>query len=147
MDKHPDSKNEWYDDGFIRTLLKIVAWNVKLLAVLMLGIILWATLDVIYHLLREIWYSPTTFFNIDDLIGILGTFLGVLIAIEVFLNIIFYLRRDEVHVPLVIATALTAVARKVIIFDYAKNEPLVIFGVAAVIFALGITYWLVAIKK
>ncbi len=41
-----------------------------------------------------------------------------LIAIEIFLNIVLYLRDDVLHVKLVLATALMAIARKVIVLDY-----------------------------
>lgn len=133
-------------DGSIKLLLKIVAWNVKFLAFLMVFVIIWASADVVFHLGWEIVNSPTNFFNIDDLIGILGSFLAVLIAIEIFLNIIFYLKEDEIHVPLVVATALTAISRKVIIFDYSKVAPLSLLGIAAIILALGVTYWLITVK-
>jgi uncharacterized membrane protein (DUF373 family) len=45
-------------------------------------------------------------------------------------------------VRLVVATALIAIARKVIILDFEKIEPLYIFATAAVVLALGIVYWL-----
>ena len=83
----------------------------------------------------------------ETLIATLGNFLVVLIAIEIYLNIIFYLKQDAIHVPLVIATALTAVARKVIIFDYNSVSALHILGAACVIFALGLTYWLITKKE
>jgi uncharacterized membrane protein (DUF373 family) len=133
-------------DPSIQFMLKVVAWNVKFLAFLMVLVIIWASADVLYHLIWEVFNSTTNFFNIDDLIGILGSFLAVLIAIEIFLNIVFYLKEDEIHVPLVIATALTAISRKIIIFDYTKVAPLMLLSVAAVIFALGVTYWLVTVK-
>jgi uncharacterized membrane protein (DUF373 family) len=44
----------------------------------------------------------------------------------------------------VIATALMAIARKVIIFDYNEVEASYIFGTALVVLALGITYWLIS---
>ena len=46
---------------------------------------------------------------------ILGDLLTVLIALEVLQNITSYLRRHVVQIELVLVTALTAVARKVIV--------------------------------
>jgi len=40
-----------------------------------------------------------------------------------------------------------AIARKVIIFDFEKITPDYIYGSAAVILALGITYWLITKKN
>jgi uncharacterized membrane protein (DUF373 family) len=50
------------------------------------------------------------------------------------------------HVKLVLATALMAIARKVIVLDYKTLEPEYIWATAAVVFSLSIGYWLVARK-
>jgi uncharacterized membrane protein (DUF373 family) len=39
-----------------------------------------------------------------------------------------------------------AISRKVIIFDYKELTPMYILATAAVVLALGITYWLVSLK-
>jgi uncharacterized membrane protein (DUF373 family) len=73
--------------------------------------------------------------------------MATLIAIEIFLNIVLYLRDDVLHVKLVLATALMAIARKVIVLDYKELEPGYIWATAAVVFALSIGYWLVVKKS
>ena len=55
-----------------------------------------------------------------------------------------YLKTDVIPVRLVVATALMAISRKVIIFDFEKITPPFILGTATVVFALGITYWLIS---
>ena len=60
----------------------------------------------------------------DGLIRILGDLLTVLIALEVLQNITSYLRRHVVQIELVLVTALTAVARKVIVLPAgSENKP------------------------
>lgn len=130
-------------DPLIHFLNKIVVYSVKCLAILMVIVILWSLVDVAIHMYRQITASFQSAYNIDNLISIFGVVLAVLIGIEIFLNIIFYLKRDAVHVPLVLATALTAVARKVIVLDYNTTNPNYIFATAAAILAVGVTYWLV----
>jgi len=49
-------------------------------------------------------------------------------------------------VRLVVATALMAISRKVIIFDFEKISPLFVLATGAVVLALGITYWLISKK-
>lgn len=44
---------------------------------------------------------------------------------------------------LVVATALMAIARKVIVFDFNKISSEHVMATGAVILALGITYWLI----
>ena len=85
--------------------------------------------------------------DIDDILTIFGAFLAVLIAIEIFVNIILYLRKDIGHLRLVIATALMAISRKVIILDYDKISDWHMFGMGAIILALGLAYWLIASSR
>jgi uncharacterized membrane protein (DUF373 family) len=82
--------------------------------------------------------------KITDILDIFGAFLAVLIAIEIFLNITLYLREDVIHVKLVVATALMAIARKVIVFDFSVIGHEHVIATGAVVLALGITYWLIA---
>lgn len=130
-------------DKFIRGLNHIVVFSVKLLALAMTFAIIWSLLDVFIHLYKQYTLSFSTFFSAESLFSVLGSFLAVLITIEIYMNIIFYLQKDAIHVPLVLATALTAVARKVIILDYNNADYLYILSIAAAIFSLGISYWLV----
>lgn len=57
-----------------------------------------------------------------------------------------YLSTNVIPVRLVIATALMAIARKVIIFDFETITPPYIYGTSAVVLALGVTYWLITKK-
>ena len=74
-----------------------------------------------------------------------GAFMAVLIAIEIFVNITIYLREDVIHVKIVMATALMAIARKIIILDVDKIEPTYLWGLASIVFAMSIGYWLVVV--
>jgi len=69
--------------------------------------------------------------------------MAVLIAIEIFINITSYLRDDVIHVKIVLATALMAIARKVIVLDFEATEPLYVFATATVLVAAAVAYFLV----
>lgn len=138
-----ESLVEKSNDPLIQFLNKTVVFSVKILAVMMVIVIWLALVSVAVHLFERMIAKPFSLFDVETLITTLGDFLAVLIAIEIFLNIVFYLKKDAVHVPLVLATALTAVARKVIILDYSAATWDHLTATAAVIFAVGITYWLV----
>ena len=147
MDNTPkDSLVQETHDPLIRFLSQSVVVCVKILAILMVLVIWMSLIDVFVHLYQHLTVALTSFFNTDVLLSTLGDFLAVLIAIEIFLNIIFYLKKDAIHVPLVLATALTAVARKVIVQDYKVIDANHIYALAAVIFAVGLVYWLVTKK-
>ena len=71
----------------------------------------------------------------------------VLIAIEIYSNVTLYLTANVIHVKLVVATALMAVARKVITLDDKNLEASYFLGYAALGLAFGVTYWLISRKK
>lgn len=133
-------------DPLIRFLHRIIKQAVRMLAILMVFVILWGIGDVIYVLYQRLTEPPFLLLNIGDILTTFGSFLAVLIAIEIFINITLYLRDDVIHVKLVIATALMAIARKVIVFDYRDLEFKYVWSTAALVLALGITYWLISRK-
>lgn len=129
-----------HEDPTIRFLHRIIRIAAKILAVLMVLVIVWGIGDVIYVLYQRLIEPPFLLLQIDDLLATFGAFLAVLIAIEIFINISMYLSSNVIPVRLVIATALMAIARKVIIFDFDEITAEFVYGTAAVVLALGITY-------
>ena len=132
-----------YEDRTICYLPRIIRFAVRGLAILMVMVIVWGIGDVLYVLYQRVTAPPFLLLQIDDLLATFGAFLAVLIAIEIFINIRMYLSTNIIPVRLVIATALMAIARKVIIFDYEQITPPYIYGTAAVVLSLGVTYWLI----
>lgn len=141
------SLQEIHEDRTINFLQKIIRGAVKILAVLMVFVIVWGIGDVIFVLYQRLTESPNFLLNISDILSTFGAFLAVLIAIEIFVNISMYLSTNVIHVRLVLATALMAIARKVIVFDYDEITPPYIYGTAAVVLALGLTYWLITKRE
>lgn len=135
-----------HEDPFIEKLHVIIRLAVKILAILMVLVIVWGIGDVLYVLYQRILEPPMFLLSINDILATFGAFLAVLIAIEIFINITMYLKTDVIPVRLVVATALMAISRKVIIFDFEKITPPFIIGTAAVVLALGVTYWLISKK-
>jgi uncharacterized membrane protein (DUF373 family) len=113
----------------------------------MVLVILWGVVDVVWMLYNRLVAPPFLLLDISDILAVFGAFLAVLIAIEIFVNITLYLREDVIHVKLVVATALMAVARKVIVFDYKDLQPEYVWATAALVLALGLTYWLISNKE
>lgn len=144
MRKHDELPTE-YDDPLIAFLHKLIKIAVKILAILMVFVIFWGVGDVLYVLYQNLMAPPFMLLNITDILKTFAAFLAVLIAIEIYQNIVMYLRTDVLAIKLVVATALMAIARKVIIIDFKDLEPMYIFATATVVLALGITYYLVGI--
>ena len=77
--------------------------------------------------------------------AIFGMIFTVLIALEFNHSLLGVLEREEniVQVKTVVLIALLALARKFIILDATKTEPMTIVGLAAAVLALGAVYWFV----
>jgi uncharacterized membrane protein (DUF373 family) len=130
-------------EPLIQQLRLIIRFAVRLLAVLMTLVILWGVLDVAWVLYGRLMDEPFMMLTISDILDTFGAFMAVLIAIEIFINITIYLREDVIHVKIVMATALMAIARKVIILDFSKISPDYIWATAGVVLAMSVGYWLV----
>ncbi|TVQ91209.1 MAG: hypothetical protein EA400_05105 [Chromatiaceae bacterium] len=125
-------------------LLRLLHWILRMaayaLAITMVVVILEGVASVVMtvykHLVSEPW------FIIPNIVQTFGAFLAVLIAYEIFANITLYIRTDVFPLKLVLATAMMAVARKIIVMDdYAQGE---LIGMGALLLGLGLAYWLVA---
>lgn len=132
-----------HEDSTVRMMHRVIRFAVKILAVLMVLVIVWGIGDVFYVLYQRLTAPPFMLLQINDILATFGAFLAVLIAIEIFINISMYLSTNVIPVRLVVATALMAISRKVIIFDFERITPPFLYGTAAVVMALGITYWLI----
>jgi uncharacterized membrane protein (DUF373 family) len=132
-----------YHDPFIRVLHRVIRVCVRMLAVLMVVVILLGVIDVCYHLYDSLKEPPIALLTVSEIFEIFGAFMVVLIAIEIFINIRLYLGSNTLPIRLVIATALMAIARKVIVLDITQIDASYVFAIGAVTLALAITYWLV----
>ncbi len=139
--------DEQHNEPFLNFLHSFIRGGVRILSILMVLVIFWGIGDVVWLIIQKLQQPPLFILKINDLLAIFGAFLAVLIAIEIYENITLYLRKDIIHVQLVVATALMAVARKVIVFDYKELKSEYVWASAAVILALGVTYWLISNKN
>lgn len=127
----------------MQTLHKAIIAMVNALAILMVLVIFIGVWDVVYVIYDKILTATNFHISVSDILQTFGAFMAVLIAIEIFVNITLYLRTDVIPVKLVVATALMAICRKIIIFDYKELSPQYIYASGVVVVALGLTYWLV----
>ena len=136
-------KNIQKDDRFLWLLRSIIHYSLKTLGLLMIVVIISGVVDVAWTIYQRLVAPPVFILTIGDVLATFGAFMVVLIAIEIFQNIILYLRDDVIHVKIVISTALMAIARKVIILDYDTLEPMHIWATGLVLIATGVTYYLI----
>ncbi|HEY9751629.1 MAG TPA: phosphate-starvation-inducible PsiE family protein [Coleofasciculaceae cyanobacterium] len=135
------------DDYFLHHLEQIEGLVSKVLSVAMVLVILAAVYDLSIYLIKDFILPeisrPTFGQFTNGLFNVFGLFLNVLIALEILENITAYLKKHVIQVELVIVTSLIAVARKIIILDLERKGPLDLIALAAAIFALASSYWII----
>lgn len=130
------------DDNFLLQLKRVETLVSKVLSLAMVGVLLVLVADLCIILGGELFKEPYGFFS-TTLIEVFGLFLNVLIALEILENITAYLKKHVIQVELVIATSLTAVARKIIIFDIKTTPASYLIGLAVAVAGLAFSYWIV----
>ncbi|MBD2176214.1 phosphate-starvation-inducible PsiE family protein [Pseudanabaena sp. FACHB-1998] len=129
------------DESFLKAISKIENFVSKILAITLVFVIFIALLDLLKLLTVDLFFTDPKGVFTAPLLKIFGMFLNVLIALELMENVTAYLRQHVIQLELVIITALTAVARKIVIFDSKSEGDLT--GLAIAVLSLSISYWIV----
>jgi uncharacterized membrane protein (DUF373 family) len=111
------------------------------MAIALIFVIFIALFDLLRLLTYDLFFTDPKLVFTVPLLKIFGMFLNVLIALELMENITAYLRQHVIQLELVVITALTAVARKIVIFDSKADGDLT--GLAVAVLSLSISYWIV----
>ena len=128
----------------IKKFQKIV---ILVLVVLMAVVLLLSTVELAWVIIKDIITPPLFLLEINELLEIFGLFMLVLIGIELLDTIAkTYMDETADHAQIVMAVAIIAISRKVIILDVKDLSGLALVGIAAVILALSIGYYLIKKK-
>ncbi|MGD9372900.1 MAG: phosphate-starvation-inducible PsiE family protein [Desulfobacterales bacterium] len=126
--------------AFLKIFEQVIV--VSLIAMMVIVVVL-ATIELGWIIIRDIITHPIILLEIDELLEIFGFFLLVLIGIELLETIKAYLATNVIHVEIVLEVALIAIARKVIILDIDKYESLTLVGIAALISAVALAFFVI----
>lgn len=124
----------------VKTIEKFI---IKTLIGLMSLLLIIATVQLGYMVIKSIIQSDVFILDLDVLMDLFGVFLLVLIGIELLDTIKVYFKKHDIHVEVVMLVALIAIARKIILMDFSKYTGLEILGVAAVTIALALGYYFI----
>lgn len=113
------------------------------LIVLMSGVLILATVELGYYLVKSVVGSDWALIDLDQLMDLFGVFMLVLIGIELLDTIKVYLKENVVHVEVVVLVAIIAVARKVVVLKIENIEGLTVIGIAFIIVALAVAYYFI----
>ena len=109
---------------------------------MMVVVVFLGTVELAVILVEQMLNPPRwILLSIDEMLKIFGFFLMILIGLELMEVIKVYLVEESVHVEVVFLVAIIAMTRKVIILDVKSSAPLTLIGVAAIILALSVGYY------
>jgi len=132
----------------IDTIKKFERMLILALVVMMALVLLLATIELGWIIAKDIVSPPMLLLEIDELLEIFGLFMLVLIGIELLETIVkTYLHQSTDHARIVMAVAIIAIARKVIILDVKESSGLMLLGLAALVLALCVGYFLIKCKR
>ncbi len=125
---------------------KIEKYITMFLLGLMGIVVIAATAEIAHEVVTDLIQPPGFFLDVSELLDTFGLFLLVLIGLELMATMHTYLSEHTINVEMMFLVALTAVARKVVILDTVKTEPVVVFGVGFLILALSTGFFLIRKK-
>lgn len=131
------------DQRFLRSIDSYEQGVAKVLAILVCLVIAASTLQLIVSVGLSVLDWQTNWLD-GQLMVLLDRLLLILIALEVLQNLTAYLRDHLVQIELVLLTALTAVARKVIVMPQHNDvQPWQLASLGFIVVAISAAYWLV----
>jgi uncharacterized membrane protein (DUF373 family) len=137
-----NSPGDQSGDQSLDTVIRIIQKFVVLALCGMLAVVvILSTLHLGVLIVQEVWAPPRFLIRVQGLLEIFGYFLLVLIGVELLETLKAYLKKDVIHVRVVLEVALIAMARKVIIEEPNSVPSLTLLGIAALILALGIAFY------
>ena len=133
----------WQDATYLELIDRSEQSLAKLLGLVLLVVLVAGTVQLTIGVTAAVLKPDTPWLG-SKINAVLGDLLTLLIAVEVLQNVTSYLRRHVVQIELVLLTAMTAVARKVIVLPPgAENKPELLGGLGIAVLALAAAFWLV----
>jgi uncharacterized membrane protein (DUF373 family) len=114
---------------------------VAALILMMSAVILLSVGELGWILVKDVISPPVLILEIDELLELFGFFLLVLIGIELLETIKHYYTDGKIELTVIFTVALIALARKIIILEPEKYEPMTLLGLGVMILALVCGYW------
>lgn len=136
-------RRAWQDANYLQLVDRSEQSLAKLLGIVLLVVLVAGTVQLTSVVIVAVLQPDTPWLG-SKMNAVLGDLLTLLIAVEVLQNVTSYLRRHVVQIELVLLTAMTAVARKVIVLPPgAESKPALLGGLGIAVLALAGAFWLV----
>ncbi len=123
-------------------LIKYFEKVVTLVLILFMAVVVILSLyELGLILYKDIMTPPLGVLEINELIELFGFFLIVMIGVELLETMKDFLVYGHIRLNVIMAVALLAIGRKIIILDIEKYDPTTLIGLGIIILALVVGYW------
>lgn len=132
------------NEGILRFAARAERLILVALLLMLLVVVAVGALELVFTIAATLLRPSSweSIYGTEALFRIFEFFFVVLIGVELLETVRMYLEEDVIHVEIVLLVAITAVARKVIVLDLSKYEPLAIVGLALLAVSLCGGYFL-----
>ena len=128
--------------------LKKFEYVINTALLIMMGlVVLLATIDLGWVIVKDILTPPVLLLDVNELLELFGAFLLVLIGMELLSMVKGYIAKKTIHVEVALVVSIIAIARKVVILEPKEMDGLTLLGIAAIIFALTLGYYLLKLAS
>ncbi|MFH1639856.1 MAG: phosphate-starvation-inducible PsiE family protein [Chloroflexota bacterium] len=118
--------------------------GVAMILILILSVVTILSIPSLVILIREELLAPPVWvITVEKIRSVLDLVLWILIIIELTDSIRVYLEEQGLHLETILSLSMVAIARKIIAVRLRDYEPVMVLGMAALVVALGITFYLV----
>jgi len=131
----------------IQHLKQFERFIVAALILMMAVVILLSVGELAWILVQDVVSPPLLILEIDELLELFGLFLLVLIGLELLETIKNYYIEGKIELTVIFTVALIALARKIIILEPDKYDPMTLVGLGIMILALVCGYWVTVTLK
>ncbi len=117
------------------------------LMIMLMAVLVAAMIDLAYILVTSLLDVSPWLLEAHEMITVLGSFLLVLIGVELLDTIKAYFRENAIHVEIVVLLAIIAIARKVILLDptgmSGTEYGFELIGIGVIVVGLSAGYYLI----
>jgi uncharacterized membrane protein (DUF373 family) len=107
-------------------------------------LLVYVLLGMAYYLVYGLFMDGTLFYlTKEDILYLLGSFLMVVVILEIMETMWLYGTKDEIHVESVVLIAITAIANQLIVFDFQVTAGSLLAGAGVLVLALGAAFYLI----
>lgn len=117
---------------------------IKAVIVMMALVILSATLEIGWIVIRDMLNPPVFLIGVDQILDVFGLFFLVIIGIELLETVKMIIVESSMNVDVIILVGVTAIVRKVMIIDIKNTDPFFLMGLGVLIIALAAAYYLIS---